>query len=136
MAALSSDSAPTCSVYRAGDGSRVESCGSRPSAPAVPPAPVSPQVYPVRIAWSDNSDNESNFVIERCDEIAIAPKNETIRATCNGAWKAIGAADANSTQYIDNTALRNRTYIYRVKAINSKGSSDHTQEAVITTPAQ
>jgi hypothetical protein len=40
---------------------------------------------------------------------------------------------ANITRYVDNTALPNHTYLYRVKATNDFGSSEHTNEASITT---
>jgi hypothetical protein len=135
MAVISSDSAPTCSVFRASDGTRVESCGAKPGAPAVSPAPSNPQIYTVRISWADNSDNESGFVIERCD-IGTATNQNVPKVTCNDVWKTIGTVAANSTHYRDETALVNRTYAYRVKAINSKGSSMYTQEAIITTPAR
>jgi hypothetical protein len=135
MALLSSESAPTCSAFRARDGTKVETCGAAPTgaAAAEPPA-VKPNVYPVHLAWSDNSDNESNFVIERCDRPSIAPKGEKRAASCAGVWKSVATVGPNTTSYVDNTAAANQTYIYRVKAINSKGSSDYTQEAVITTP--
>jgi hypothetical protein len=136
MALLSSDSKPTCSAYRAPGGRRIESCGTAPiSATAVQPASVNTQFYPVQLAWSDNSDNESNFVIERCDQVSVAP-TEQKNAACVGAWRQIATVGANTTSYVDSTAAFNQSYIYRVKALNSKGSSDYTAEAVITTPSR
>ena len=82
----------------------------------------------VHLAWADTSDNESNFIIERCDQVA---SKDT--ATCTGTWRTIATVSANSTEYIDKTASPNQTYIYRVKALNSQGSSGYT-ETVITTP--
>ena len=135
MALLSSGSAPTCSAFRARDGTRIETCGSTPiSAKTAEPPLVKPNVYPVHVAWSDNSDNESNFVIERCDQVSIASQGGKPTASCTGAWKPIATVGANTTSYVDDTASANQTYIYRVKAINSKGSSSYTAEAVITTP--
>src|SRR5512142_321817 len=62
----------TCTAYRAANGSRVETCGSvAANAPeslsgkptvSRPPAAVLGQNT---LRWSDNSNNESNFVIER-----------------------------------------------------------------------
>jgi hypothetical protein len=135
MAAISRDSAPTCNVFRASDGTRVESCGSKPETPTVSPSPLAAQTYPVQIAWSDNSDNETSFIIERCD-IGPALKAKVGEVTCNDVWKIIGTVAANTTHYRDDTSLVNRSYAYRVKAVNRKGSSEYTQEAVITTPAQ
>jgi hypothetical protein len=135
MALLSSDTVPTCSVSSARDGTRSETCGYVPFDPkTAEPVPTDPKPYPVHLAWSDNSDNESHFVVERCDQISIAPKEEKRTVSCTGVWRTIATVGANTTSYIDNTASVNQTYIYRVKAINSKGSSGYTEEAVIMTP--
>jgi hypothetical protein len=135
MALLSSDSPPTCSASRGHDGTRIETCGYVPvPAKTAGSAPISPKPYPVHLAWSDNSDDESNFVIERCDQISIAPRGEQTTASCTGPWRSIATVSANTTSYVDNTASVNQTYIYRVKAINSKGSFGYTQEVAITTP--
>jgi hypothetical protein len=138
MALLSSDSVPTCSASRARDGRLIEACGYAPTRPptARVPTPADPRAYPVHLAWSDNSDNESNFVIERCDQISIVPVGTKTTASCTGAWRSIATVGANATSFVDNTAALNQTYIYRVKAINSKGSSGYTQEEMITTPAR
>ena len=137
MALLSSDSAPTCSAHRAGDGRRIETCGSVDTRTrTTESAPSNPQAYSVRLAWSDNADNESNFVIERCDQVTVAPMNQKTAASCAGEWRQIGTVGANTTSYVDNTAAWNQTYIYRVKATNSKGSSGYSDEAVITTPSR
>jgi hypothetical protein len=134
MALLSSDTVPTCSVSSARDGSRSETCGYVPSpGETAGSAPADPKAYPVHLAWSDNSDNESNFVVERCDQISIAPKEEKPTASCTGVWRTIATVGANTTSYVDNTASANQTYLYRIKAINSKGSSGYTEEAVVTT---
>jgi hypothetical protein len=81
MALLSSNSAPTCSAHRAGDGRRIETCGSADTgARAAASAPGNPQAYSVSLAWIDNADNESNFVIERCDQVSVAPMNQKTAA--------------------------------------------------------
>ena len=135
MALLSSDSVPTCSAFRASDGRRIETCGAADTgARATASAPGNPQAYSVQLAWSDNADNESNFVIERCDQVSVAPMGQKTAASCAGGWRQIGTVGANVTSYVDNTASWNQTYIYRVKATNSKGSSGYSDEAVITTP--
>ena len=137
MALLSSDSAPTCTAYRARDGHRIETCGSVDTRTRTTEStPSNPQVYPVHLDWSDNANNESNFVIERCDQVSTAPQDEKTSASCKGAWKTVGTVGANVTSYVDNTAARNQTYIYRVRATNSKGSSGYSDEAVITTPSR
>jgi len=137
MALLSRDSAPTCAAYRAGDGRRIETCGSVDTRTrTTESAPSNPQAYSVHLAWSDNADNESNFVIERCDQISVAPMGQRTAASCAGGWRQIGTVGANTTSYVDNTAAWNQTYIYRVKATNGKGSSGYSDEAVITTPSR
>lgn len=137
MALLSSDSAPTCSAFRGSEGSRIETCGSADTgARATASAPGNPQAYSVQLAWSDNANNESNFVIERCDQVSVAPMGQKTAASCAGGWRQIGTVGANVTRYVDNTASWNQTYIYRVKATNSKGSSGYSDEAVITTPSR
>ena len=135
MALLSSESVPTCTTFRARDGRRIETCGTADSgARATASPPGDPQAYPVRLAWADNADNESNFVIERCDQVSVTPLGQKTAASCAGGWRQIGTVGANVTSYVDSTASWNQTYIYRVKATNSKGSSGYTDEAVITTP--
>jgi hypothetical protein len=135
MALVSSDNAPTCSASKGRDGTRIETCGSVAISPKpAQPTRVSVTTYSVQLAWSDNSDNESQFIIERCDQVSMAPQGEKKSASCTGAWRSIGSVGSNATSYVDNTAAFNQTYIYRVKAVNSKGSSGYT-EAVITTPA-
>ena len=137
MALVSRDSIATCRTSRVRDGSRIEICGHvQTDAKSPGPARADSNVYPVHLAWSDNSDNESNFVIERCDEVRIAPNGVKKTASCAGVWRPIATVRGNTTSYIDNTTTADRSYLYRVKAINSKGSSGYTQEAVITTPSR
>ncbi|HEY2988491.1 MAG TPA: fibronectin type III domain-containing protein [Candidatus Binatia bacterium] len=135
MTLFSSDSVSTCRVSGGPGTTRIETCGSVPIAgEKAESAPAGPKAYPVHIAWSDNSDNESNFVIERCDQISIASTGEQAPASCAGPWRSIATVGANTTSYVDKTASANQTYIYRIKAINSNGSSGYTQEKAITTP--
>jgi hypothetical protein len=137
MALLSSDSVPTCSVFTGGDGRRTEVCGYVPAqAKPAEPAPAAASVYPVHVSWADNSDKESNFIIERCDQVSLASKGEKTAGSCIGGWRSIATVGANTTTYVDNTAAANHTYLYRIKAINSAGSSGYTQETAITTPAR
>jgi hypothetical protein len=127
--------ASTCSAYRAGDGRRVESCGSEPNTATAAQAATRSNVYPVRLSWSDNSNDESEFVIERCDRLT-RPEGQGQTLSCAGEWKSVGTVGANVTSYVDNTALLNQTYLYRVKATNAAGSSNYTSEVRITTPPQ
>jgi hypothetical protein len=129
--------ASTCSAYRASGGGRVEVCGSDPKLPAATnQAAAQGKTYPVRLAWSDNSNNENEFIIERCDQVARSSDGENQAMSCAGEWRRVGTVAANTTTYMDHTALLNRTYLYRVKATNHAGSSNYTGEVSITTPSQ
>lgn len=90
----------------------------------------------VQLAWSDNSNNEKSFVIERCDQVSIAVQGQKKIASCTDGWKPIATVGANITRYVDNSALPNQTYLYRVKATNDFGSSGHSNEMWITTPSK
>jgi hypothetical protein len=131
----------TCTVVRRG-GTTVETCGTI-SAPAQPLQPK-PQAATtklsttsrssVQLTWKDDSNNETGFVIERCDQIFEDIRSAKMTVSCRGAWKTVGTVGANITTYVDDTVTANQTYIYRVKATNQFGSSAYTPEAVITAP--
>ncbi|MHC4224134.1 MAG: IPT/TIG domain-containing protein, partial [Planctomycetota bacterium] len=92
----------------------------------------------VRLSWSDNSNTEDEFVVERCDEVTIPGKGKTKQITCSGTWGGVFAASvgANITAFDDTTALVQSTYLYRVKAVSGFGSSDYSNEASVTTPLE
>jgi len=69
----------------------------------------------INLAWTDNSSNESNFVVER--------KKGT------GSYSVIATLPANTTSYQNTGLTKNTTYTYRVKATNSYGSSAYSNEA-------
>ncbi|PYJ65065.1 MAG: hypothetical protein DME76_18775, partial [Verrucomicrobia bacterium] len=74
------------------------------------------------IAWTDNSNNETGFKVQR--------KGAT------GAYADIGTTGANVTTYTDNdTALTDGTlYYYRVCATNTAGDSAYSNEVNGITP--
>jgi hypothetical protein len=135
-----------CTATRNG-GTSVETCGTAAAAVAAPlPPPPKPQVAgtyagaaprsSVQLSWKDNSNNETGFVIERCDQILRDIRNPKITITCRGAWTTVATVAANTTTYVDDTVTANQTYIYRVVATNQSGSSAHSPEAVITAPVR
>lgn len=127
----------TCIVFRAPSGTVVEKCGSveiKPHTTEGEPRIASSDS--VQLAWSDNSNNEKSFVIERCDQVSIAVQGQKKIASCTDGWKPIATVGANITRYVDNSALPNQTYLYRVKATNDFGSSGHSNEMWITTPSK
>jgi len=77
----------------------------------------------ITLNWSDNSNNESGFRIER--------KTGSI-----GSYTQIANVAANIRSYIDSTVNTGITYCYRVRAYNSTGESPSSNEACGTPPAQ
>lgn len=96
-------------------------------------SPVDPPVAPtnlmgtldngvsVSLSWTDNSDNESGFQLERND---------------GSAWQLLQLLPAETTVYVDNNTLPGTNYQYRVRAINAAGTSDYTNTLSFTTWSQ
>ena len=80
----------------------------------------------VDLRWNDNSDNEADFVVERCTG-ALA-----VCADANfGHAVSVGA---NGTTYRDATVARRTTYTYRVRARHrTEGDSAWSNVSTITT---
>ena len=136
----------SCTASRSG-ATHVETCGTvgaTVAAPAQPPTKAQTVTdnfgtasrSSVQLAWQDNSNNETGFIIERCDPVFKDLGNPKLTVNCSGAWKIVGSAAANTTTYVDDTVTANQTYIYRVRATNQSGSSASTAEAVITAPVK
>lgn len=76
----------------------------------------------VSLKWTDNSNNEDRFVVERSED--------------NGAtWKVLTSSlAANTTSYTDKSVVSGgKTYTYRVKATKGAESSAYSNEASATT---
>lgn len=93
--------------------------------PALPAGPtsasavaLSPSV--VQVTWSDDSNNETGFIVER----SLDGVNFFLQAT----------VAANVTSYNDSSVIEGQTYIYRVIAFNSYGQSTHSQTDAVTVP--
>jgi hypothetical protein len=72
------------------------------------------------IAWTDNSNNETGFKIQR--------KGAT------GAYTDITTTGANATTYSDTSVTDGTLYYYHVSATNSAGDSAYSNEVSGTTP--
>ena len=101
------------------------------SAPPVAPTSVTATYVPadaeVDVAWVDASTDETSFVIERCD------KKNCTSFTPLTTWPAI-AGTGSHPWYADCTGFRaNRTYYYRVGAVNAFGVSYGPTVAVTIT---
>jgi len=74
----------------------------------------------IELSWSDNSDNETGFKIDRFDA---------------DSWVEAGRVGANISTYIDTGLLSATAYIYRIIAYNGSGNSALSNEAIATTEA-
>ncbi|HEU4609369.1 MAG TPA: fibronectin type III domain-containing protein, partial [Chitinophagaceae bacterium] len=74
----------------------------------------------VSISWTDNSDNEENFILERsADGVTFIE---------------IAQPAANATSYSDANLSPNTKYYYRIKAVTASESSAYSAVASLTTP--
>ena len=94
--------------------------GTPPSAPSDLAAEATSPTE-VSLSWTDNSDNEDGFKIERKQE--------------GGTFSVIATLPPNTTTYTDTGLTPDTTYTYRVRAYNSFGYSDYSNEAEVTTPS-
>lgn len=80
-------------------------------------APAAWASYDYTLTWTDNSDNEAGFKIER--------RTPSIPGDTYG---EIGQVGANVTTYVD-TVQDGQERCYRVRAFNAAGDSAYTNEA-------
>jgi hypothetical protein len=94
--------------------------GAIPAAPSVLTATAISRGR-IDLAWQDNSGNETGFQIER--------------SRSGGAFSLIATAGAGATTWSDTSGLTpNKTYSYRVRAVNAAGNSGYSNTASATTP--
>ena len=93
--------------------------------PAAPSGLTATTVSDQRIdlSWSDNSNDETSFSVERALGQA-------------GAFSEIDVTGANVTTYEDTALTASTEYCYRVRASNSAGDSGYTAEVCATTDAE
>ncbi|AOT72590.1 fibronectin type III domain-containing protein [Geosporobacter ferrireducens] len=68
----------------------------------------------IELSWTDRSNNETGFKIER--------------KTGSGSYEEIATVGANKTGYTDTGLSSNATYTYRIRAYNSAGNSGYSNE--------
>ena len=96
------------------------------AAPASPPSAPSGltatavSTSQINLAWTDNSGDESNFIVSRS-------------TTAGGPYTDIATLAANTTSYNNTGLSASTTYYYVVRAVNSGGSSALSNEASATT---
>jgi peptidyl-Asp metalloendopeptidase len=76
----------------------------------------------LRVDWSDTSNNESGFVVER----SLDGFN----------FQQIASVPTDTDSYIDNELQAGKLYYYRVRAWNSTSFSNYSNTAVATTAAE
>jgi len=90
-----------------------------------PNGPSNLQAWPLGIAqvnltWTDGSNNESGFKIER-------------KTGAGGSYAQIAVSAANAISYRDTGLAASTTYYYRIRATNSIGDSAYSNESNGTT---
>jgi len=73
----------------------------------------------IMLTWDDNSSNETGFIIER--------------KKAGRSYTQIATVDANTTTYTNSGLTNNTKYYYRVRAYNSNGDSEYSNEDSATT---
>jgi len=73
----------------------------------------------VDLSWTDTSNNETSFKIER--------------KTLSGSFAQIATVGSNVTSFSDTGLTLATTYVYRVRAANSSGNSSYSNQASATT---
>ena len=76
----------------------------------------------VRLSWTDNANNETGFVVERCRG-----------STCTD-FAAIASLPQNTVSHTDAGLPRKTTYRYRVMATGSSGKSPYSNIVSVRTP--
>jgi hypothetical protein len=103
-----------------GESANSNEASATPSAPVAPAAPTnltatSPSKKKIRLTWTDNSNNETGFKIER--------------STDGANFSQITTVAANTVTY-QNTGLTSGTrYYYRVRATSGAGDSAYSNTA-------
>ena len=92
---------------------------STPAAPSGLTASVASSSQ-INLSWTDNSTNETGFIIER-------------KTGAAGTWGQIATAGVNATSYADTGLAASTNYVYRVRANNAAGTSSYSNEANATT---
>jgi hypothetical protein len=99
--------------------------GTTPEPPAAPTTLTATTVSSsqINLAWTDNSDNESGFKIERCQG-----------SGCSN-FEEIATVSADMTSYSDTGLLGSTSYTYQLRAYNTSGISDPSDTVTATTLA-
>ena len=102
-----------------------------PLAPAAPSGLAAIAFAPewINMTWSDNSNNEAGFKVERCSGTAA------FCAAHPGSWTQIAQTDSNIDYYGDAGLPASSTFSYRVRAFNVTAHSAYSNSSTATTPS-
>ena len=114
---------------RATNGTLYSAYSNQPSATTFQAAPAPPSSLTitsvlsnkVSLSWTDNSNNETGFKIQR-------------KTGLTGTYATIATTAANVTAYNDITVTDGTVYYYKVSATNTAGDSAFSNEVSGTTP--
>ncbi|MBI3850000.1 MAG: S8 family serine peptidase [Verrucomicrobia bacterium] len=73
----------------------------------------------VALAWTDKSNNEGGFQVER-------------KTGSTGTWQPLTTLSANTTKFTDLTTVSRTSYSYRVRGFNIAGSSAYSNQVSVT----
>lgn len=92
----------------------------RPAVPAPASATIDTRTGGIDVRWTDRSANETSFQVQR------------LRADDDGSsWTTIVTTAANVTSHDDDGVALGGRYSYRIRACNSVGCSDYTDEVTV-----
>lgn len=119
---LNSDQSSNADPSGGGGGTTTPPGGVLQYAPASPGplAGRSPSAAQVDLSWTDNSDNELAFRIDRSSAVA-------------GPFTKVGEVIGNVVVYKDSGLQANTSYYYRVVATNAAGASAASNIVMVTT---
>lgn len=100
-------------------GFRQGSSATPPTAPGALSA-LAAEYDVIELAWSDNSNDETSFVLESSLD--------------QSSWSEIATLAAGTTNYVQDGLQPDTTYYFRVKARNSAGDSGYSNTASARTP--
>lgn len=83
----------------------------------------------INLSWTDNSNNEEGFKVERCQGAA------SFCDTHPASWAQIAQTGRNVNWYGDTGLPASTTYSYRVRAFNVTAHSAYSSTATATTPS-
>jgi len=96
----------------------VDLTGTAPAAPTGLAATLVSATQ-VNLAWTDNANNETSYVVQRADN--------------GGGFATVATLSPDAVSYSDKGVTAGNDYVYRVAAANGAGTSSYSNEATAST---